>query len=136
MQKALLLKRWSFNKKELKSSNEVIPTSDSGSLSTLLYLSYSKYCTLQVTSRFLHPALLLQILLLEQFSADCLCSNSSTSLSLHPAQALFSLLPQVLCVGYSLVQDALLAPESLDLQLEQTDVFHELVVVEVPLAQD
>lgn len=57
-------------------------------------------------------------------------------LSLYPAQALFSLLPQVFCVGYGLVQDALLTLEPLDLQLEQADVFHPLVVVEVPLGQD
>lgn len=56
--------------------------------------------------------------------------------SLYPAQPLFSLLPQVFCIGYSHVQDILLALEPLDLQLEEADVFHPLVVVEVPLAQD
>lgn len=58
-------------------------------------------------------------------------------LHLQPAETkYFSLLPQVLCVGRSLVQDHLLAAEHLDLQFEQADVFHPLVVVEVPLAQD
>lgn len=45
-------------------------------------------------------------------------------------------LPEVLCVGYSFIQDALLALESLNLQFEQVDVFHPLFVVEVTFAQD
>lgn len=46
------------------------------------------------------------------------------------------MLPEVLCVGYSFIQDALLALESLDLQFEQVDVFHPLFVVEVTFTQD
>lgn len=49
---------------------------------------------------------------------------------------LLSYLPQVLCVGHRLIQDTLLALEPLNLQLEKVDVFHSLVVVKVPLAQD
>lgn len=46
------------------------------------------------------------------------------------------MLPEVLYVGYSFIQDALLALESLDLQFEQVDVFHPLFVVEVTFTQD
>lgn len=46
------------------------------------------------------------------------------------------MLPEVLCVGYSFIQDALLALESLNLQFEQVDVFHPLFVVEVTFTQD
>lgn len=45
-------------------------------------------------------------------------------------------LPEVLCVRCSFIQDALLALESLDLQFEQVDVFHPLFVVEVTFTQD
>lgn len=44
--------------------------------------------------------------------------------------------PQVLCVGYGLVQDGPFTPEAPQLQFEEADVLHPLVVVEVPLAQD
>lgn len=45
-------------------------------------------------------------------------------------------LPELLCFGNALVQDALLAPLPPDLELEQPDVLHALAVVEVPFTED
>lgn len=49
---------------------------------------------------------------------------------------LVSSLPELLHIGNALVQDALLAPLPLDLELEQPDVLHALAVVEVTLTED
>lgn len=49
---------------------------------------------------------------------------------------MFCGLPEVLCVGHSFVQDALLALESFNLQFEQVDILHPFFVVEVTFTED
>lgn len=44
--------------------------------------------------------------------------------------------PQVLRVGGGVVQDALLPPKPPELKLQEVNVLHALVVVEVSLAED
>lgn len=85
------------------------------------WLFYSKYCSLRVPS----------FLFLFVLNA-CILPSFSFFTIRHKCLPL----PQLLCVGQSLVKDAFLASEPLDLQLEQADVFDPLLVVKVPLAQD
>lgn len=83
------------------------------------------------TLLYVISACLLPLLVYSKFS-----SLLFILLRLSSLFVLKKIIPQFLCVGYSLVKDALLAPEPFDLQFEQADVFHPLVVVEVTLAQD
>lgn len=85
------------------------------------WLFYSKYWSLRVTS----------FLFLFVLNACILPSSSFFPIG-HKCLPL----PQLLRIGQSLVKDALLVSEPLDLQLEQADVFDPLLVVKVPLAQD
>lgn len=58
-------------------------------------------------------------------------------LAFHIFLGLFlTFLLQIICVGYSLVQDILFTPDPLDFQFEEADVFHPLVMVKVPLRYD